>query len=685
MDIILKMEQNLSMPTFEILPIEIIDKIFSYLSPEDLARSVQYVCRKWHQITFNYSLWKNVVFKPDKSISDCEIMEFLHQVPMLRQFAPQRRVRFGHILDVLCRECPDIRSLVLDKRQRVTAQHLTKIRHHFPELQNLCTGFEENVAKACVDVISSFSHLKTLRLNTDYLNKPRAFRPIINNCQLLEHLDLGHYFPANDVSQKDIIYLLRKMKHQLVSLSVTCSELTQEIAQNLINCTKLQELSIYHIIILSDVKLSEIRHLGNLKSLSLPYLGGGRCELKQLYRPGTWLKLVKLDLTFCVFFGNEDLRDIFEFSPNLEELNLYGCDTITDDGLELCFWWVDPKALLCLWWVVAATLIYCVGSGYNTAMNLVYTGGDTATSLVDRAYESDCDTDISLANIPIEKLDNPVVRSWMGKYIKGSGDLPSASWLRREYVPKCGALAKENIKVSLANKSVAIFCDETTDRSGNCVFAILFGTLEGKSSQQLYLGKDKPVAHLVQSRIESLKAKCELVRDGQFGINVVQMLAKVSPLCRGQTEECLKACGALTCAKLYSMLAKNSDEIKVIKALGYLFDPTKLLSRPSSSDGRELERMFKDLPAFRDLQCDFQLGHKELCTLISEQTDSDYVDVVKALIGLKHKATIKLHGSLGTTRNNPSPVKQSARSTSLLPVYATELSGRDDAANGQTR
>nr|CAD7263810.1 unnamed protein product [Timema shepardi] len=64
--------------------------------------------------------------------------------------------------------------------------------------------------------------------------------------------------------------------------------------------------------------------------------------------------------------------------------------------------------------------------------------------------------------------------------------------------------------------------------------------------------------------------------------------------------------------------------------------PNKLLSRPSSSDGRELERMFKDLPAFRDLQCDFQLGHKELCTLISEQTDSDYVDVVKALIVGNH-------------------------------------------------
>nr|CAD7456498.1 unnamed protein product [Timema tahoe] len=77
----------------------------------------------------------------------------------------------------------------------------------------------------------------------------------------------------------------------------------------------------------------------------------------------------------------------------------------------------------------------------------------------------------------------------------------------------------------------------------------------------------------------------------------------------------------------------------------YLFDPTKLLSRPSSSDGRELERMFKDLPAFRDLQCDFQLGHKELCTLISEQIDSDYVDVVKALIGLKHKGSSSISSS----------------------------------------
>nr|CAD7408156.1 unnamed protein product [Timema poppensis] len=60
--------------------------------------------------------------------------------------------------------------------------------------------------------------------------------------------------------------------------------------------------------------------------------------------------------------------------------------------------------------------------------------------------------------------------------------------------------------------------------------------------------------------------------------------------------------------------------------------------------------MFKDLPAFRDLQCDFQLGHKELCTLISEQTDSDYVDVlsdVSCELSVSTKEAMGLHCNYG--------------------------------------
>jgi hypothetical protein len=76
----------------------------------------------------------------------------------------------------------------------------------------------------------------------------------------------------------------------------------------------------------------------------------------------------------------------------------------------------------------------------------------------------------------------------MDKYVKGAGDLPTSSHLRRDYVPRVGEAVKKEIKDKLAGKPVVIFCDETTDRMGNCVFAVLFGTVEGKVTQQLYLG-----------------------------------------------------------------------------------------------------------------------------------------------------------------------------------------------------
>lgn len=91
-------------------------------------------------------------------------------------------------------------------------------------------------------------------------------------------------------------------------------------------------------------------------------------------------------------------------------------------------------------------------------------------------------------NIPVEKLDQPAFRSWAKKYIKGSGDLPSASQIRKEYVPRWAEIAKKQMKEALADKPVVIFCDETTDRMGRCVFAVLIGTLEGSVVQQLYLG-----------------------------------------------------------------------------------------------------------------------------------------------------------------------------------------------------
>ena len=77
------------------------------------------------------------------------------------------------------------------------------------------------------------------------------------------------------------------------------------------------------------------------------------------------------------------------------------------------------------------------------------------------------------ANIPIEKLDQPAIRDWMKKYVRNSGELPSANRVRQHYIPLLGDKKKEEIKHELKNNDIFVFCDETTDKNGNCIFNIL--------------------------------------------------------------------------------------------------------------------------------------------------------------------------------------------------------------------
>lgn len=91
------------------------------------------------------------------------------------------------------------------------------------------------------------------------------------------------------------------------------------------------------------------------------------------------------------------------------------------------------------------------------------------------------------AGISVERLDHPKMREWLAKYVKGSGDLPCADRIRQHYIPIIGLKKVEELKEVLKNKKLFIMCDETTDKSGNCIFNILFRLLEATDNQTVYL------------------------------------------------------------------------------------------------------------------------------------------------------------------------------------------------------
>lgn len=91
------------------------------------------------------------------------------------------------------------------------------------------------------------------------------------------------------------------------------------------------------------------------------------------------------------------------------------------------------------------------------------------------------------ANIPLNKIDHPAVRSYMEKYVPGSGNLPSGDNLRRKYVPQCGVSEKDEIKQKLKDQPVVVVADETSDKQGRCVFAVLLKTVSSEPQQSCFL------------------------------------------------------------------------------------------------------------------------------------------------------------------------------------------------------
>ncbi|XP_063232447.1 uncharacterized protein LOC134536601 [Bacillus rossius redtenbacheri] len=89
------------------------------------------------------------------------------------------------------------------------------------------------------------------------------------------------------------------------------------------------------------------------------------------------------------------------------------------------------------------------------------------------------------ANIPLEKLGDPAIKNFVETFVPGGGQLPCVKTLRETYVPKIQEAAEEQWIKSIEGQDIVILCDETTDKKGQCVFVVLFKTLQASDSQIL--------------------------------------------------------------------------------------------------------------------------------------------------------------------------------------------------------
>lgn len=125
----------------------------------------------------------------------------------------------------------------------------------------------------------------------------------------------------------------------------------------------------------------------------------------------------------------------------------------------------------------------------------------TGMSMKSSFNEELCNVFLS-ANIPLTKLNIPIVRNFLHKHTKQI--IPDESTLRKNYIDQCYTNTIIKIRDYVRNKNIWVSIDETTDVEGRYVANVIIGTLEVDNPGKIFLLNSEVLEKANHSTISTL-------------------------------------------------------------------------------------------------------------------------------------------------------------------------------------
>ncbi|KAK7503819.1 hypothetical protein BaRGS_00004942 [Batillaria attramentaria] len=256
--------------SIESLPPEILLKIFSFLQPVELCRHVTRVCKQWHTLAYDHSLWHRLdlsrVHLPLTGFDICRIVQrvgsSIHQLNL-------------HALDcltpaemaVIAESCPELTHLDLGFVSGVNPVMVHSILSSCHRLHHINVEGCKDVHHEFVRVMVSVAQSALCHLNFSHC-------PLVDDSLLLLSARLSKIVALNIdgiswISDRTVRDLAEKHKGSLESLELDGAELTDYAIAALVPCQRLTFLSISFCELLSDNSLSYIQTLPSLRRLCL--------------------------------------------------------------------------------------------------------------------------------------------------------------------------------------------------------------------------------------------------------------------------------------------------------------------------------------------------------------------------------------------------------------------------------
>jgi hypothetical protein len=254
------------MASLDKLPDEILLKIFSYLSIDDLVLSVRNVCTRWRAVSEDDETWNNRTYFPKASAPKEEIMFMLENMPALRKF---QYCGIHNIIGKLSECCKKVRVLIIPNTKlnaillKLTMDRLTELS----ALHILIAPTRE--APILTYVIGQSKTLLNLilRSTSRKTQLQGLLRPIADGCPNLKTLK----FEVFNCPNSEICYLMKCKKDQLEAYG-HYGHMSAELITVMNECTNLKSLAFLDIDIKDKAdELPPMTQLQNLNMLQVSY------------------------------------------------------------------------------------------------------------------------------------------------------------------------------------------------------------------------------------------------------------------------------------------------------------------------------------------------------------------------------------------------------------------------------
>ncbi|KAJ9589697.1 hypothetical protein L9F63_017103 [Diploptera punctata] len=330
-------------------PDELLLKILSYFTAEELCLVIAEVCERWNALAKDVILWENLTYTCKREPTFTSVVKVLKRAPNLRSFVIMYRKDAVQLLELLFGNCVGIKRLEINHCNlgNDCMDVLHKIMAFCPVLEELVLVGDYVPSTSARSTISQ--HRKRSRFNLTHckvLKRPPNLKSLEikerdDAVQLLEHL----FDKCNGIKRLEIKFcnLEDNIMHRLDKIVAFYPELEE---LGLIGCEELTSTTASNIGQLRELSKLNFSHCRDLKRNCLKKAIENGSKLKELYLE-RFVRLLDDDLIHVIskvgaqlttlkLYGNELTDDSFcylEHCTRLQVLDVSNCTLMTDKGL----------------------------------------------------------------------------------------------------------------------------------------------------------------------------------------------------------------------------------------------------------------------------------------------------------------------------------------------------------------